>query len=370
MEPLRVGVVGCGNISGIYLQNLRRFRSTEIVAVADLDPDRAQAAAEKHGVPNVLSTPALLAHPDVELVLNLTIPKAHFSVAVDAVRAGKHVYNEKPLTIDPRDALTLLREADRNGVLVGGAPDTFLGAGLQTCRKAIDDGLIGKPVAAQAFMMGRGHESWHPAPEFYYQAGGGPMLDMGPYYVTALVHLLGGVRRVTGSVRASFSTRTITSQPRAGTVVPVETPTHIVGVLDFAGGAIGEITTSFDVYHASLPPITIYGSEGTLAVPDPNDFRGPVRLRRAGDAEWTELPLTHGFAENSRGLGVLDMAYAVRTGTLHRASGALALHALDVMQGITDASDAGRHVEIASVVERPEAMGTDLYGGELERATA
>ncbi len=364
MQPLRVGIVGCGNISGIYLKNLRRFRSTDVVAVADLDIGRAQAAADEYGVPSVLSSAALVAHPDVELVLNLTIPKAHASVALDAVRAGKHVYNEKPLTVDRGDASILLREAARTGALVGGAPDTFLGAGLQACRKAIDDGLIGEPVAAQAFMMGRGHESWHPSPEFYYEQGGGPMLDMGPYYVTALIHLLGGVRRVTGSARISFPTRTITSQPKHGKVVTVETPTHIVGIMDFASGAIAEITTSFDVMHAALPPITVFGSEGTLAVPDPNGFGGPVQVRRRGDAEWSEIPLEHGFADNSRGLGVLDMAYAVRTGTPHRASGELAYHALEVMHAFTDASEAGRHIELQSEVERPPAMALDLYADE------
>jgi predicted dehydrogenase len=213
-------------------------------------------------------------------------------------------------------------------------------------------------------MMGRGHESWHPSPEFYYERGGGPMLDMGPYYVTALIHLLGGVRRVTGSARISFPTRTITSQPKFGKVVTVETPTHIVGIMDFASGTIGEITTSFDVMHASLPPITVFGSEGTLAVPDPNGFGGPVRVRRKGDEEWSAIPLAHGFAENSRGLGVLDMAYAIRKGTPHRASGALAFHALDVMHAFTDASEAGRHIDIQSAVPRPEAMAPDLYGDE------
>lgn len=364
MEPVRIGIVGCGNISGIYFHNLGSYRSTTVVACADLDLDRAKAAAEKHGVPLALSPDDLISHPDVELVVNLTIPAAHGPVAQQAVEHGKHVYNEKPLTSTRAEAAELLKRAGEKGVLVGGAPDTFLGGGIQTCRRLIDEGRIGEPLAAQAFMLCRGHESWHPAPEFYYQKGGGPMLDMGPYYVTALVNLLGPVRRVTGSVRASFPTRLITSQPKSGTIIKVETPTHLAGVMDFASGVIGEITTSFDVMHARLSPITIYGSEGTLHVPDPNGFGGDIEVRGVGDQDWTHISLAAGFNDNERGVGVLDMAYAIRNGGLARASGALAYHVLDVMLAFEDASNAGKHVDIKTKVQRPEPFAAGQYADE------
>jgi predicted dehydrogenase len=241
-------------------------------------------------------------------------------------------------------------------VRVGCAPDTFLGGGIQTCRKLIDDGWIGAPVAAVAFMMSHGWESWHPDPEFYYELGGGPMLDMGPYYLTALVSLLGPIVRVTGSARISFPERTIGSGPKQGQKIAVETPTHVAGVLDFGGGAVATIITSFDVWAANLPRIEIYGSAGSLSVPDPNTFGGPVRIRLAGEGEWRDVPLTHGFTENSRGLGVADMAHAIRAGRPHCASGELAYHVLDVMAAFEEASAAGRHVPITSGPPRVAAL--------------
>ncbi len=359
MQPLRIGIIGVGNISGIYLKNLGEFRSTEVVALADIDLERAKSVAEKHGIARAMSPDALLGNPEVELVLNLTVPNAHGPVAISAVRAGKHVYNEKPLAIEMADAELLLQEAKRNGVLVGGAPDTFLGGGIQTCRHLIDDGAIGEPVAANAFMLCRGHESWHPSPEFYYEPGGGPMFDMGPYYITALVNLLGSVKRVTGSTRITFPTRTITSQPKSGKVIEVETPTHLTGVMDFTGGAICHITTSFDVYSDPLPNIVIYGSEGTLIVPDPNGFGGHPKLKRASESEFSTVELTHGFAGNDRGVGVLDMAYAIRNGGSPRAGGRIAAHALEVMHAFTISSQSERHVHLKTCVERPEAMGPE-----------
>ncbi len=382
MEPLRVGIVGIGNISGIYLKNLSAFRSTEVVAVADLDLSRAEKAASEYGVPNVLTVDGLLAHPDVELVLNLTIPKAHGPVALQAVKAGKHVYNEKPLCVDPEEGAELLAAAKANNVLVGCAPDTFMGAGLQTCRAAIDSGEIGQPVAGQAFMLGRGPEPWHPSPDFFYLPGGGPMLDMGPYYITALVHLLGGIKRLTGITRISYPERPIPLSNEGyykgaglefaekGRAIKVETPTHLTGIMEFASGPVVEIATSFDVYHAwKNHPITIFGSEGTMMVPDPNGFGGDVMVRRHDEEEWRTLPLKHGFAENSRGVGVLDMAYAARTGSAHRASGKLAYHVLDAMTSFQKSSESGRHIELASIVDRPAAMAVDQYAGDVPAAT-
>lgn len=362
--PLRIGVIGVGNISGIYFTNLGRYASTEVVAVADLDLDRARAVAEKNGIGKVLTPDGLIDDPEVEVVLNLTVPKVHAEVALRAVRAGKHVYSEKPLAVDQESARQVLEAARESGVRVGCAPDTFLGGGIQTCRKLIDDGAIGEPVAVNAFMLCRGHESWHPSPEFYYEVGGGPMLDMGPYYLTALINLLGPIRRVTGSARSTFSTRTITSEAKRGKVIPVETPTHLVGVYDFENGAVGQLTTSFDVYPGSLPNITIYGTEGTLIVPDPNGFGGEISLKRAGESDFTLMPLTHGFAENARGIGVLDMAHAIRENRPHRASGDLAYHVLDAMLGVAEASESGRHIDLTSQVERPEALGVAEYADE------
>lgn len=355
-NPLRIGIVGVGNISGIYLKNLGDASTTEIVAVADLDQGRAKEVAEKHGIPNALTPDALLAHPDVELVLNLTIPKAHGSVAIAALEAGKHVYNEKPLAVSREEGRRMVELAGEKGLRVGGAPDTFLGGAHQTARRVIDEGMIGEPVAVQAFMMGRGHESWHPSPEFYYEQGGGPMFDMGPYYLTALVNMIGPVARVTGSARITFPTRTITSQPKAGKVINVQTPTHISGVMDFASGAVGDMVQSFDVWHAPMPPIVVYGSEGTMLVPDPNGFGGEVKVRGAKDADWSLIENRHRHNENSRGIGVLDIADAIRLGRPHRASGELAYHVLDLMHAFHDASAEETHIRMKSTVERPEAM--------------
>jgi len=356
ISTTKVGVVGCGNISGVYLQAGATFEVLEIVACADLVVERAQAQAAKYGVPRVCSVEELLADPEIEIVINLTNPGAHAEVGLQAIEAGKSVYNEKPLAVTREDGRRLLEQGEARGVRVGGAPDTFLGGGLQTCRKLIDDGWIGEPVGATAFMLCPGHESWHPDPAYYYQPGAGPMFDMGPYYLTALINLMGPVRRVTGSARITFPERTITSQPLYGTKIKVNTPTHVAGIMEFASGAIGTILTSFDVQATRLPCIEVYGSEGSMSVPDPNGFGGLVRIRRAGATEWSEVPLTHGYIKNSRGIGVADMAYAIRAGRPHRASGELAYHVLDTMHGFLDAAREGRHVELASTCGRPAPL--------------
>ena len=369
MAITKVGIVGCGNISSIYLKNCQQvFTNVEVAACADLVLERAEAQAGEFGVARACSVEELLADESIDIVLNLTIPNAHASVAAAAVEAGKSVHNEKPLTISRADGKSLLEAAAAQGVRVGGAPDTFMGGGLQTCRKLIDDGAIGRPVAATAFMTCHGHETWHPNPEFYYKPGGGPMFDMGPYYLTALVSLMGPVKRVTGSTSTAFPQRTITSEPFNGTVIDVDVPTHVAGVMDFAGGAVATIITSFDVWAANLPRIEIYGAEGSLSVPDPNGFGGPVRIRRAGgrDVEWEDVELTHGYAGNSRGIGVADMAAAIASGRAHRANGAMAYHVLDIMHAFHDASDAGKHVEVQSTCERPAALPTGLANGEID----
>lgn len=356
MGTWKVGVVGCGNISGIYLKNLAKFVRTEVLACADLDLDRAKAVAAEYGVSRTCTTEEMLSDPEIQVVLNLTVPKAHYSLTKTALEAGKHVYVEKPLSVERAEAKELMELATSKGLRLGCAPDTVLGAGIQTCRQLIDDGAIGKPVGANAFMLCPGHESWHPSPEFYYEEGGGPMLDMGPYYVTALVTLLGGVEAVSGETRIIHATRTITSEPKRGKVVEVNTPTHIVGLLSFANGAVGQITTSFDVQRSTLPCIEVYGSEGSILVPDPNGFGGPVKLFRKGEKDWVEAPLTHKFAENSRGLGLLDMVCALDSGRGHRLDGGLCYHVTDVMLGILDSAMAGKRERLTSTVDRPAAM--------------
>ncbi|WP_319562129.1 Gfo/Idh/MocA family oxidoreductase [Marispirochaeta sp.] len=358
MGKIGVGIVGVGKISGIYLQNLTTIFSDKVsvVAVSDLIQERAAEAAQEYGIPEAVSVDELMASPDVEIVLNLTTPDSHFDICLRAVEAGKHVYVEKPLCIARDDATKLLRTAAEKKVRIGGAPDTFLGAGIQTSRKIIDDGWIGTPIGAAAFMMNHGHEHWHPAPEFYYKPGAGPMFDMGPYYLTALVNLLGPVKSLCGSVKKSFDERTISSEPLKGNKIQVEVPTHVVGIMNFASGVIGTIVTSFDVWSHSMPWIEVYGTEGTLRVPDPNTFGGPVLLKRFRSEEWSEIPLYYPYQENSRGLGVAEMAEAIEAGRPHRVSGELTNHILELMHGFHDAAASKGSYSVTSTCSRPEAM--------------
>lgn len=366
MKKVKVGFIGCGNISGIYLQNAHTYDLVEPWAVADLIPERAAAQANKYNIPHVMTVDQLLADPEIEVVVNLTIPNAHYSVAKRALEAGKSVYNEKPVAILKEEAQELLKLANQKGLRLGCAPDTFMGAGIQTCVKLINDGVIGKPVAATAFMLCHGHESWHPDPEFYYKLGGGPMFDMGPYYVTALVSLLGPVKRVSGSAQVTFPTRTITSQPRNGTVITVDTPTHLSATLDFVGGAVATLITSFDVWAHHLPCIEVHGEKGSISVPDPNGFGGKVELWTPETKKWEEVPLVPIRAENSRFLGVADMATALRSGRSHRANGEMAAHVLDVFHAVLDSSRESRYVELTSTCSRPAAMPLGLAPGVLD----
>ena len=359
-KKTKIGIIGCGNISGIYFKILTQFHNMEVVACADLVVERAKAKAAEFHIPKAGAVEELLQDPEIEIIVNLTIPHAHAQVALAALSAGKHVYGEKPLAVTRKEGETVMQKAKAVSKRVGSAPDTFLGGGIQTCRKIIDDGLIGKPVAATAFMMCRGHEGWHPDPDFYYQPGGGPMFDMGPYYLTALIALMGPVRRVAAITQTTFPERLITSQPKNGKVIKVNVPTHVAGILEFASGALGTIITSFDVWHAELPCIEIYGAEASLSVPDPNGFGGKVRICGKGDKEWKEMPLSHGYAENTRGLGVADMASAIQNGRKHRAGGELAFHVLDIMQAFHESSDTGRHVQLTSTCEKPAALPVGL----------
>jgi len=358
MNVTKVGIIGCGNISGIYFKNAKElFGNYEIAACADIDVERAKAKAVEQGIAKGCSVEELLADPDIKLVINLTIPAAHADVCMQALRAGKHVYVEKPLSVTREDGKKLLELAAEKGLRVGCAPDTFLGGGIQTCIKLIRDGWIGHAVGATGFMASGGPESWHPAPEFFYQTGGGPMFDMGPYYLTAMVAMLGPIERVTGSARITYPERIVTSEPKYGQTIAVEVPTHVSGVFDFRNGAVGSLMTSFDIAAGStLPRIEVYGSLGTIVVPDPNTFGGPIKYRRKGTPDWADIPLTHGFAENGRGIGVADMVDAIAKGREHLASGQLAYHVLEAMHGFHDASREGKHYAMQSICSTPEPL--------------
>lgn len=360
-HKVKVGIIGCGKISSIYMENCQKFEVLELVACADMDLARAQEQADRYNIPRVYTTEELLDDPEIMIVINLTIPAAHAEITLMALKAGKHVYVEKPLAVTREEGLAVLEFAKSKGLLVGSAPETFLGAGIQTVLHLIEEGAIGRPVAATSFMMGRGHEHWHPDPEFYYAAGGGPLFDMGPYYLTALVQLLGPIRTVAGMNGKALTERTISSEKKSGQKIPVEIPTHVAGTLQFESGAIGTLITSFDIFGGSdLPFIEIYGTEGTIQVPDPNTFGGPVKIRRLGDKDWTEKTLLPGYHQNTRGIGPADMAYAILTGRQHRASGELAYHVLEAMWAFHDSSDSGSYYQMQSTCSRPVPLPVGL----------
>jgi predicted dehydrogenase len=348
-EPHRIGLVGAGWISGAYLKTLRDHPAIAVAAVADLDQARAVGVAE--GIPGCRPLPVgdLLRDESLGTVLNLTVPSAHASVALDAIAHRKQVYGEKPLAADLPAARTMLERAVDAGVTVGCAPDTVLGTGVQTARATIDAGLIGRPLSAVAVMATPGHERWHHNPDFYYRPGGGPLLDMGPYYLTALVHLLGPIVAVTGAASRPRLTRVIGTGPRAGERVPVEVDTHVTGVLHHANGALSTITTSFDAVRTTAAPIEVHGETGSLAVPDPNYFAGEVRLFELGGTEWRVVPPSAGYVDAARGVGLLDMLGAPSP----RATGSLALHVLDAMTALLRSADEGRRVDLSTTAERP-----------------
>ncbi|MDG5786720.1 Gfo/Idh/MocA family oxidoreductase [Evansella sp. AB-P1] len=354
---MKIGIIGCGNISGIYLKNLMSFSEVEVKAVADTVNSKAEAQALKYGVDQVMTVEDMLNDNEIELVVNLTNPAAHADVCKKVLEAGKHVYVEKPLAADLEDGEALVRIAKEKNLRIGCAPDTFLGAGIQTCKKLIDDGGIGRPLSVSGFMMNPGHESWHPDPAFYYEHGGGPMYDMGPYYLTAFIQLLGPIHRVTASASKAFSERTITSKQKYGEIMQVETPTHLAGTLDFKNGIVGTLITSFDTFTTvDYPNIEIYGTEGSIRVPDPNTFSGPVLLRKPGEKEWTNVEINHQYKENSRGLGVLDMVYSIRNNRPHRANGVVGLHVLEAMYGFHYAAEKGVHYVLKNQCQSPAPL--------------
>jgi predicted dehydrogenase len=365
MNRVKVAVIGCGNISAAYLKAAKTFPVLDIVALSDMHFAAAEARSAEFGVP-AKSVETVLADPSIEVVLNLTVPKAHVEVGLKAIAAGKHVHSEKPLGVTLVEARKLVDAAGAKSLRLGSAPDTFLGGSHQTARQCIDDGLIGRPVGGTAFFMCPGHERWHPNPGFYYLTGGGPMLDMGPYYITDLVNLLGPVASVSGVATRTRDERVVTSEPLKGTHVPVEVATHVTGSLLFASGAAISMTLSFDVARHRHAPIELYGEKGSLIVPDPNYFGGKVEVATASE-DWREIAVEHAYADgNYRILGLADMAQAIRQGRPHRASGELAFHVLEVMEAFQTSSDIGAAVAIASRPERPQPMPARLKTGELD----
>ncbi len=372
-KSVKIGVIGCGAISAQYLGMAKNFPNVEIFAAADMNIEAAKKKAAEFNVPHVMSVDEVLKHPDIEVVLNLTVPKAHVPIALAALENGKHTYCEKPLAIDREEGRKLLAAAKAKNLRVGCAPDTFMGQGIQVARKAIEDGLIGRPVGLTADMLCGGHESWHPSPEFYYEVGGGPMFDMGPYYLTALLNLLGPVKRFTGMARIAINPRTITSEPKKGKVVQVETPDHVTGLLEFEGGAIGPIQQSFATRFTNSDgkhPIVIMGTEGALRVPDPNGFDGTVLFKGKSSAdskEWTEVPVPENtFVRGyGRSVGLADLAAAVRKNRPHRCSLEQAFTVLDLMQGFLDSSNSGKSLTPMTAYMRPAPMPF-LPFGELD----
>ncbi|MFN8372624.1 MAG: Gfo/Idh/MocA family oxidoreductase [Anaerolineae bacterium] len=359
-DKLNVGIIGVGNISPAYIKGCRAFDILNLVGSADMNTARNKEVAAEHNMKAYDSVDSLLADPGIDIVINLTVPLVHAEVSQKIIAAGKHVYTEKPLSVLLDDARALLDAANAKGLRVGSAPDTFLFSQHQSARKLLDDGAIGKPVAAVGFMAGRGPEGWHPNPDFFYKVGGGPMLDMGPYYVTCLINLLGPVKAVTGSTRISYPERVA----KDGHHIKVDVPTHVTGTIEFVSGAVATLIMSFDVMGHNLPQMEVYGERGTLRIPDPNGWN--PREIMLFNGEWhTESEVYR--TEWARGIGVADMAYGIIYGRPHRASGALAFHALEVMHAFGEASNTGKAVEIQSTIERPTLMPVGLPERQLDK---
>lgn len=365
----KIGVIGCGQISDSYFKASETFDNIEVVACADINMETAQSKAEEYKI-KALSVEQLLADPEIEIVINLTIPKVHAEIAIKTLEAGKHAYAEKPLAISTEEAKKVMELAKAKGLRVGCAPDTFLGGGQQTARKLIEDGWIGKPLSGTAIVMGCGPERYyHKAPAFFYELGGGPMFDLGVYWITALVNLLGPAKGVSAIVSKGFDYRV--TGPQGITPyekLPVDVPTHYSGTIEFQNGAVITLISSFDVWKHSHNCIEIYGTHGSIEVPNPNTFGGPIRLA-VGDqreVEWKECPITHQYTDNMRSIGAADMAKAIATGRKHRASGELAYHVLEIMEAFEKSSNSKAYYELKSTCEQPAAMPVGLRLGDLD----
>ncbi|API55962.1 oxidoreductase (plasmid) [Rhizobium leguminosarum] len=367
---LRIGVVGCGNISLAYMRNAPMFHGVEITACADLNADAAKRRAAEFDL-RTADVYSLIDDSNIDLILNLTIPAAHFDVSMRALSAGKHVFTEKPLGVTAAEGRSLVDAAAAKGLMLGSAPDTFLGAAGRHARRQMEAGAIGKPVTGTAFMMGRGMEHWHPDPSFYYQAGAGPVMDMGPYYLTMMVNLMGPIRRVQAVATSGQEERLITAEgPKQGTTFKVGTPTSVLSLLEFECGATVTFGTSWDVFRHSNHPIELHGTEGSLRLPDPDNFGGSVALSSRG-APWQETdtsgelfgavnwPIAAPDRANYRMLGLADLARAIIEGRKPRASGDLALHVLEVMEAILRAGETGFAQTISGTVAQPRELRED-----------
>ncbi len=354
---MKVGVIGCGVISRAYVENAAAFGSFELVACADVDRANAEALGRDTGLA-VASVEDVIADGSIEIVLNLTPPSAHAAMTRQALEAGKHVYTEKPLATDVPEAAALAAEADRLGLRIGCAPDIFLGSAYQAGRVAIDEGAIGEPLSVSAAMLVGGQETWHPNPDIFYADGAGPLFDMGPYYLTAIVALLGPIRRVAGFASMRTRERTIEIGPRAGERFTASTPTHTTAALELASGVTGNLVASFEAPGQYVCDVAIHGTEGVMALPDPNAFGGLVRFKRGRD-RWEDVPYASRGGADARGIGLHDMVEAIAAGRPHRASGELGSHIVEVARGILLAAAAGRVVEIESQVGQPDPLRVD-----------
>ena len=374
MSPLKIGLIGTGRISNIYLQNSALFPNIDIVACGSLNLEESRLVANQFQIPKVTSVEDIMRDPDIDAILNLTIPSAHAEISLKALAAGKHVYSEKPFVTDLADGRKILQIAAKKGLAVGNAPDTFLGGRWQTLRKAINQGVIGDPTGVAAFVPTHGVERHHPNPDFYYAKGGGPLLDLGPYYLAVMIFCLGAISRVSGMSRKTFPERMIENGERYGEMMPVEIDTHCLSLIEFESGTIGHMMTSFDVWDSETPRLEIYGTEGTLCIadPDPGDganiFNGPVWLRTKATSRWTKRPRpqapkeweiiknTHGFNFDARGVGLSEMAHAIKENREPRAGGAFAYHICEVMHGMIDSAKYGRYIDINSRCIKPELL--------------
>jgi predicted dehydrogenase len=388
MKRFNVGVLGIGDISDVYINNLKKYDIVRVVACAGRDLEKARKKADGHHIEKAYATAKeLIEDPEIDIILNLTVPAVHAEFTIEALQAGKHVHTEKPLAATIEDGKKILELAKEKGLYIGCAPDTFLGGRLQTCRKLIDEGTIGEVIAASAFVAYHGPESFHPNPDFVYKLGGGPLFDIGPYYMTALLSLLGPIESCSAMAKRTFDKRIIESAPRKGDTIEVGVDTHITANLQFANGAIATLITSFDVWESELPRFEIYGTKGTICINDidpldgPNLFGGPVLLktlenyrwrsmpRQQSLSEWEEVPVIHPFnetshQENSRGIGLIDMAYAIRDESEERASGQMAFHSLEVMEGLLKSAKEGRFYHLKSTFNRPDPLPIDFPKSE------
>ncbi len=365
MNKLNVGVIGCGVISEIYMENCtKKFRNLKLVACADILYESALRRAKQFGC-KAESIEELLGDPEVDVVLNLTPPASHFNISMKILKAGKHVYTEKPMAANKTECELLLKFAKENNLYIGNAPDCFLGAGLQTCRRLLESGAIGTPFAAQAFMFSFGPENFHPNPSFFYQHGAGPLLDWGPYYISALVALMGPIRKVIALGRSPFHERCVlsTDSPHFGENFPVEVPTYVTSLLEFENDFIATLSISFDMkypyWESNMPFIRIFGTEGSLDVPDVNQYGGPVIIRDKKGSE-KDIGLINNHFDNNRGVGLSDMAYAIQTGNSFRANGDFGLHVTEVLVDIQEAINTGKPIEVKNRCKKPDLVTSKL----------